>query len=99
MLPPRGDLCRVQLSEDQDSFFPASMGSSAQTIAKRTGADANRGNPSASVIAPRERGASGAGDIRPSKGAEDVYVQARTLFRAMVQMPHYSEEVSILSSL
>ena len=33
------------------------------------------------------------GALRPSRGAEDVYAQARTLFRAMVQLPHYAEEV------
>lgn len=37
------------------------------------------------------------GALRPSRGAEDVYAQARTLFRAMVQLPHYAEEVRVQS--
>lgn len=70
------------------------MAASAQASAKRT-TEASRTGAS-SGIAIRERAPNMDGSIQPSKGAEDVYVQARTLFKAMVQMPHYSEEVGIL---
>lgn len=83
-------LCRdvnLQLVGDQDSFFPVSMASGQQTIAKRSSADG---------VASRERVPGSFTDIRPSRGAEDILAQSRTLFRAMVQMPHYTEEVSTL---
>lgn len=72
-----------QLAGDHDWCLPASMSS---------GAQANLNSADGSV-ASRERLAGSAGALRPSRGAEDVYAQARTLFRAMVQVPHYSEEV------
>lgn len=87
------DAPRVQLVGDQDSFLPRSMASSIQAGAKRSPAETSRGVAS-SGITIRDRGSSSFGQIQPSKGAEDVYVQARTLFRAMVQIPHYSEEVN-----
>lgn len=74
----------LQLSGDHDSYVPVSMASGSQGAAKR---------PYADKVAPREGVAGGTGAIRPSRGAEDTYAQARTLFRAMVHMPHYAEEV------
>lgn len=84
-----------QLVLDQDSFFPTTMPSSTQAGTKRGPVDANRGNAPTTSMGARERGAGGAGHIRPSRGAEDIYIQARTLFRAMVQMPQYAEEVNL----
>lgn len=43
--------------------------------------------------ASRERAPGSVGVLHPSRGAEDIFGQACTLFRAMVQMPHYKEEV------
>lgn len=43
--------------------------------------------------ASRERTPGSVGALHPSRGAEDMYGQACTLFRAMVQMPHYKDEV------
>lgn len=72
-----------QLAGDHDWCLPASMASGAQTNLSSTDGG----------VASRERVVGSAGVLRPSRGAEDVYAQARTLFRAMVQVPHYSEEV------
>lgn len=83
-------LCRdvdLQLVGDQDSFLPVSMASGSQPIAKRSSADS---------VVSRERTTGGSAEIRPSRGAEDILAQSRTLFRAMVQMPHYTVEVSAL---
>lgn len=71
------------------------MAASNQAVPKRGPVETNRGSTPAAGIGARERGAGSAGDIRPSRGAEDIYVQARTLFRAMVQMPQYAEEVKV----
>lgn len=71
------------------------MAASTQPVTKRGSVETNRGNTTAAGIGARERGAGSAGDIRPSRGAEDIYVQARTLFRAMLQMPQYAEEVNV----
>lgn len=76
----------LQMLGDHDWCFPASMASGSQGVAKFSSADGS--------AASRERVAGSVGALRPSRGAEDVYAQARTLFRAMVQMPHYAEEVS-----
>ena len=72
-----------QLAVDHDWCLPASMASGAQ--ANLSSADGS--------VASRERVVGSTGALRPSRGAEDVYAQARTLFRAMVQVPHYSDEV------
>lgn len=69
-----------QLVGDHDWCLPASMASGSQ--ANLSSADGS--------AALRERAPNA---LRPSRGAEDVYAQARTLFRAMVQLPHYAEEV------
>lgn len=69
-----------QLVGDHDWCLPASMAS---------GSQANLSSADGSGVS-RERTP---GALRPSRGAEDVYAQARTLFRAMVQLPHYAEEV------
>lgn len=63
------------------------MASGSQPIAKRSSADS---------VVSRERTTGGFAEIRPSRGAEDILAQSRTLFRAMVQMPHYTIEVSTL---
>lgn len=76
----------LQMLGDHDWYFPASMASGSQGVAKLSSADGSASS--------RERVAGSVGALRPSRGAEDVYAQARTLFRAMVQMPHYAEEVS-----
>lgn len=70
-----------QLVGDHDWCLPASMASGSQAnLSSADGSASSRERPP--------------GALRPSKGAEDVYAQARTLFRAMVQLPHYAEEVS-----
>ena len=69
---------------DNDRFFPASMASGSQALSKVGAADDG---------ASRERASGRVGALHPSRGAEDMYDQACTLFRAMVQMPHYKEEV------
>lgn len=69
-----------QLVGDHDWCLPTSMASGSQ--ANLSSADGS------SALRERTPGA-----LRPSRGAEDVYAQARTLFRAMVQLPHYAEEV------
>eukprot|EP00752_Nemacystus_decipiens_P010121 g9020.t1 len=82
-LPLLGSDCRAmnaKLVVDHDWCLPASMASGSQ-------ANLNSADGSA---ASRERAP---GALRPSRGAEDVYAQARTLFRAMVQLPHYVEEI------
>lgn len=71
-----------QLVGDHDRFLPASMASGSQP---------NLSSADGSAVS-RERAL---GALRPSRGAEDVYAQARTLFRAMVQLPHYAEEVRV----
>lgn len=78
----------MQLVGDNDWCLPASMASGSQGIANLSSADGG--------VASRERVPGNTGVLRPSRGAEDVYAQARTLFRAMVQMPHYAEEVRAL---
>lgn len=65
------------------------MGVGSQAVAKLGSADS---------AAARERVSSSIGALRPSRGAEGIYAQARTLFRAMIQIPHYAEEVSPSSS-
>eukprot|EP00903_Cladosiphon_okamuranus_P010322 g9766.t1 len=82
-LPLLGADCRTmnaQLMGDHDWCLPASMASGSQP---------NLSSADGSGIS-RERTP---GALRPSRGAEDVYAQARTLFRAMVQLPHYAEEI------
>lgn len=81
--------CRhFQLVGDNDWCLPTSMSSGSQGVANLSSADGD--------VSSRERITGNAGVLRPSRGAEDVYAQARTLFRAMVQMPHYAEEVRAL---
>lgn len=79
-------LCRMlQLVEDHDWCFPASMASGSQGVSTLSSADGN--------MTSRELVTASVGALRPSRGTEDTHVQARTLFRAMVQMPNYAEEV------
>ncbi|CAM9200267.1 unnamed protein product [Ectocarpus fasciculatus] len=88
LLPLLGANCRTMNAKmlgDHDWCFPASMASGSQGVAKFSSADGS--------AASRDRVAGSVGALRPSRGAEDVYAQARTLFRAMVQMPHYAEEI------
>ncbi|CAM9666114.1 unnamed protein product [Scytosiphon promiscuus] len=73
-----------ELVEDHDWCFPVSM-ASGQGVANLSSADGN--------MTSRERATGGVGALRPSRGTEDVHSQARILFRAMVQMPHYAEEI------
>lgn len=74
----------LQLVGDNDWFFPASMATGSQALSKVGPTDG---------AASRERAPGSVGALHPSRGAEDMYAQACTLFRAMVQMPHYAEEV------
>lgn len=64
------------------------MASGSQGVANLSSADGG--------VASRERAPGNAGVLRPSRGAEDVHAQARTLFRAMIQMPQYAGEVRAL---
>lgn len=83
------DTADVQLVGDNDWFFPASMATGSQALSKVVPADG---------AASRERVPGSFGALHPSRGAEDIYAQACTLFRAMVQMPHYAEEVGAAMS-
>ncbi|CAM9248443.1 unnamed protein product [Discosporangium mesarthrocarpum] len=86
-----------QVAEDPDSFFPRFLGAtSGPGTGIKHGVAGSKVWPSVVQAATTREGALDGAELFPSKGVEEIYAQARFFFRALVQMPHYGEQVSDL---